>query len=623
MCGIAGYLDLEERRPAEREVLGRMTERLRHRGPDASGFFTAEGVGLGFQRLAIIDLEGGHQPMFNEDRSIALVCNGEIFNYKALREELTARGHLLRTRSDVEVLVHLYEEHGADMFTRLNGQFAIALYDLRARRLLLARDHAGVIPLYYTVAGGQLLFASEIKALLAHPAAAARARVDLSGLDQVFLFPGLVSPRTMFEGIHSLEPGHYLDVRPPRVEKVEYWDLIYPEEGEVSHDKPEHAYVEQLREHLERSVALRLQADVPVGFYLSGGLDSSLIASLIRASAPSAERHSFSMTFVDRSISESRYQRLMARHVGSIHHELVFDTGDIAETLGEAVYHSECALKETYNTASLALSRSARQSGVPVILTGEGADELFAGYVGYRFDQAHAAGSARYGLEAALEEEARERLWGDPGLFYERDYHAFSESVRELYSDGVNELLDASGGREHAPVNKERLRNRHLVHQRAYIDWKLRLTDHLVADHGDRMAMANAVEARYPFLDVELVRFSTQVPPSLKVHRLIEKYILKQVAHGLLPDEIIHREKFGFIAPGSPALVRSSHEWVGDMLSYERLRRQGYWNPEVISRLAEQYAAPGFSLNLPFDSDLLIIVLTFNLLLERFGLPDL
>jgi len=621
MCGFAGYINLDAEQRASREVVTRMADKLIHRGPDSDGYFVEDNVALGFRRLSIIDLDGGDQPIYSEDGSVVLLCNGEIYNYRELRKELVEKGHTFRTRSDVEVLAHLYEEEGVEFLNRLNGQFAFVIYDKTRKLLFLARDQMGINPLYYALIDGVLIFASEIKAILEHPLAP-RA-VDLTGLDQVFSFPGLVSPRTMFKGINSLKSGHLMTVENRRPEIKEYWDLDYPLAGELSYDQPESFYVDQLHELFRQSVEYRLQADVPVGFYLSGGLDSSMIGAMINRVSPHGRRHSFSIGFTTREISESRYQRMLADRVESEHHEIIFDWPEISGRFFDMIYHSECPVKETYNTCSMALSEAARNSGVPVILTGEGADELFAGYVGYRFDQFGIRDSQKYDLDAMLEEELREKLWGDRNFFYETDHHAFRETKTAIYSDTVNESYAAFDCLDAPLVNVERLRGRHPVHQRSYLDFKLRLSDHLITDHGDKMALANSVEARYPFLDKAFVDFSKQIPPHLKLNGFKEKYILKRIAEGMIPPEIINREKFGFHAPGSPYLLQQNIEWVNDMLSAERIRRQGYFNPDVIERLKSKYAQKGFKLNLPFENDLLIVVLSFNVFLELFKMPSL
>ena len=622
MCGIAGYIDLTHERRADKEILTGMASTLVHRGPDSDGYDVVGSLGFAFRRLSIIDLMNGAQPIYNEDRSVVMVCNGEIFNYRELRSLLEEKGHVFRSATDVEVLVHLYEEEGPEMLQQLNGQFAFALYDVRRKQLFLARDHFGILPLYYTVVDNVLIFASEIKAILKHPLASRD--VDLTGLDQILSFPGLVSPRTIFKEIRSLKSGHYMLAGIDGVKIVEYWELDYPRIGDVSYDKPDEYYVERLKELFAQAVRYRLQADVPVGFYLSGGLDSSLTAAVIKAeSDPEQTRHSFSILFTDKEISESRYQRMMAQHVGSEHHEILFDWKEIATRLPDMIYHCECPVKETFNTCSMALSEAARRHGVPVVLTGEGADELFAGYVGYRFDQLGLRENKPYNLDTILEDELREKLWGDKDLFYEVDQYPLREIKTALYSSGVNELFEDFECLNHDLIDQERLRGRHLVHQRSYLDFKLRLSDHLLSEHGDRMALANSVEGRYPFLDIDLVEFSREIPPHLKINQFTEKYILKKIAEGLVPPQIINREKFGFRAPGTPYLLQQNVEWINDLLSYERIERQGYFNPVMTERLKKQYSQPGFKLHPHLESDLLMVVLAFGLLLDLFDLPSL
>jgi asparagine synthase (glutamine-hydrolysing) len=622
MCGFAGCIDTLKRGRIEPSVLAAMTNTLTHRGPDSSGFFVRDNVGLGFRRLKIIDPETGEQPLFGEDESNVLVCNGEIYNYLALRDRLAEKGHRFTTRCDVEVLVHLYEDRGPDLLNLINGQFAFAIYDSRRERLLLARDHFGINPLFYTCVDGLFVFASEIKAILAHPQVSRQ--VDLTGLDQVLSFPGLISPVTMFKGIHSLKSGCYLTVEGGEITTIEYWDLNYPRIEDARYPLSESEYIERLSGLLAQSVKYRLQSDVPVGFYLSGGLDSSLIGALIHRMAPAVRRSSFSITFPEKEMAESPYQEMLSSAVGSIHHSVEIDWREIVTRMERMILHCECPVKETYNTCSMALSEAAKRAGITVILTGEGADELFAGYVGYRFDRdrdrsRHQAAD----LEAALEAELREELWGDSSLFYEKDYYAHRDTKSAIYSDALNESLDDFECVRRPLVNKQRIQGRHFIHQRSYLDFKLRLSDHLISDHGDRMAMASSVEARYPFLDIDLVEFATQIPPDLKLRGYTEKYILKRAAEGLIPRQIIQREKFGFHAPGSPYLLANHRDWINDLLSFERIKRQGYFNPAAVQSLMAKYSRDGFRLNLPFQDDLLLIVLTFGIFLDLFKMPSL
>jgi len=620
MCGIAGIFSPERERVIPSDTLSAMRRALHHRGPDEKGEFSDGGVGFGFARLSIIDLATGNQPHYSEDEQIVSVCNGEIYNHRELRMELAERGHAFRTQCDVEVLVHLYEDHGPEFVSRLNGQFAFALYDRRRHRLLLGRDHVGIAPLFYTEAGGDFLFASEIKALLAHPRV--ERRVNLTGLDQVLTFPGPVSPTTLFQNIHALPPGHLLDVEASSRHLRPYWDLVYPEQRGAAEGRPAEFYVDRLEEALVEAVRRRLDADVPVGFYLSGGLDSSLIGALARKLAPNRPLDSFSVTFPYDDIDESPAQRLMARHLATHHHEVVFPPDAILRHLRCAVRAAEAPLKESYNTCSLALSAQVRESGHKVVLTGEGADELFAGYVGYRMDALQARAPRDDSLEELLEEELRRDLWGDGAFFYERDYYRFRELKEGLYSRDAGRLLPQFDCTARAAIDHRRLDGRHPLHQRSYVDCKLRLADHLLADHGDRVCYVNSVEARYPFLDRDVVECARTTPPDLLVRDGSEKWLLREVAKRHLPPAIAGREKFGFVAPGSPYLLAQKVEWIEDLLSPARIRRQNYFDAATIERLRTLHSRGDAKINTTFDTDVLMLVITFGIFLEEFSMPD-
>jgi asparagine synthase (glutamine-hydrolysing) len=618
MCGICGFVKFDEMiSSGDALTIARMNSRLLHRGPDDQGMLLLEHHAFGFTRLSIIGLSNGMQPIYSEDENIVLVCNGEIFNYIELREELKKKRHVFRTESDVEVIIHLYEDFGIDrLLSMLNGQFAFVLYDKKKNILFCARDQMGIIPLFYTVANRTFIFASEIKAILEHPFV--KREVDLIGLDQVFTFAGLISPRTMFKHIYSLENGHYLIVRNNgEMADKEYWDLIYPE-GEISmNGRSEREYVDELEELFENSIRLRLRSHAPSGFYLSGGLDSSMILMKAGQLMPGICKEAFSIDFVGSDLSESFYQKLISEASNSRLNQRVFLSSDIADRLDYSVYHSECPIKETYNTASLSLSETVREKGIKVILSGEGADELFAGYVGYRFDKMRAINAVN-NKGSTKEDEMRYRLWGDESFFYERNYLDFGLEKKSFYSAALNDSFDEISCLNHFVINKDRLKNRSLLNKRAYVDYKLRLVDHLVSDHGDRMAMANSVEVRYPFLDKDLVDFSTRVPCELKLNDLTEKYILRKMAERFVPEAVCDREKFHFVAPGSPELIQKNTEYVNDLLSYNVIKRQGFFNPDKIERLKATYKQPGFSINAPFENDLLITVITFGMLLNNF-----
>lgn len=636
MCGIAGALDLRERGRVEASVVEAMTEVLTHRGPDSSGLYVeAEGasgggrnVALGARRLSIVDLATGDQPIRNEDGSVVLVCNGEIFNYPAVRRRLEERGHTFRTRTDIEAIVHLYEEHGESLVDHLNGQFAFALWDTARRRLLLARDPFGVAPLYFSVTDGLFVFGSEIKALLVHPAV--ERRVDLVGLDQVLSLPGLVSPRTVFAGVESLPAGHALSLEGGEVRKWRYWDLDYPVEngsgnGTEARSEPEPAaeqeYVEELAEIFERSVARRLQADVPVGVFVSGGLDSSLVAASAVGQAPGEVRDSFSITFDDPGMDEGPFQELMVRALGSRHHPIRFDSADIADRLRRMVRHAECPVRESYNTCALALAEEARGAGVKVVLAGEGADELFGGYPQYRFDAMRdRSGGGAPSLDDLFEEELREKVWGDRELGYEGDLYPLRELKEALYGPDVRGRVDEVDCLAHPLVDTGKLRGRHPLHKRSYLDFKLRLADHLLSDHGDRMVMAHSVEARYPFLDLEVVDFARRLPPAMKLRGMTEKYVVRRMADGRVPQRIVDRQKFGFRAFGSASLLAEAPDWVADLLAPATVRRVGVFDPEAVDRLVARFRRADEDIHPHLETDVLMIVLTFHLLCDTFDL---
>jgi asparagine synthase (glutamine-hydrolysing) len=622
MCGFVGLHTPHDPSLMDPVLLARMTDALAHRGPDDMACYRQPGIALGIRRLAIIDPVGGTQPIFNEDRSIVLVCNGEIYNYRALRADLWRRGHRFRAEVDIEVLVHLYEEYGVGFLDRLEGQFAFALHDERRQLLLLARDPAGIAPLFYVWRRKTLLFASEIKALLEH--SLVERRVDLTGLDQVITLPGPVSPRTLFAGVHSLAPGHYLLVDNGRLVDRAYWDLDYPMAGDV--DPELRPNFDDLESRLRGAVGTRLLADVPVGLLLSGGLDSSLIAAMAsdidQVKGNRVRRNAFSIGFETPEIDESAQQRLVANHVSAVHHQQTFTTIDIEAGLRQAVWHAESPLKESYNTCSLVLSALVRANGVKVVLTGEGADELFGGYVGYRLDSDRSAAD-EFGLDQALERELRDRVWGDPSFFYERDYAAFDEVKGALYSPDLAHCLRDFACTREPIVDHARLSGRHPLHKRSYVDFKLRLADHLLADHGDRVSYANSVEARYPFLDRGVIDWVRNTPPGRLVREGWEKYPLRVVAGRYLPDAIAKRPKFGFVAPSSAVLLQKRVAWVEDYLSPARIKAAGYFNANGVERLKEQYREPGFDLTTTFETDLLMIVLTFEIFRDCFLIPSL
>ncbi|WP_336317611.1 asparagine synthase (glutamine-hydrolyzing) [Streptomyces lavendofoliae] len=619
MCGVFGCVDWGT--GPDPGGLALMAAQLHHRGPDEDGTYTDAHVAFGCKRLSIVDLAGGGQPFFSEDGSVAVVCNGEIFNHRQLRDELAGR-HRFRSQCDVEVIVHLYEERGMELVHALNGQFAFALHDRRRDTVFLARDHFGICPLYYRPTDDGLLFASEIKAIHAGRGGPSPA-LDLTGLDQVLCLPALVPPRTMFEGVRSLRPGHYLQVTPAGATEHEYWDLEYPSARETAERSrsslraSEAEYRERILAALRRAVRARLQADAPIGLYVSGGLDSALVAALAAEAHDGHVSDVFSVGFTDSELDESSYQRLVADRLGYPQHRVEVSADDICRHLERTVWHSETPLRESYNVASLLLAAAARESGTKVVLAGEGSDEFFAGYSGYRFDALRPTPPH----DVPAEERAhRERLWGDPDYGYDLDFRALDRIRNQLYSAELRSSLEefsCTGPAAPPLVDGSRLRGRHRMHQRSYLDVKLRLTDHLLGDHGDRMTMANSVEGRYPFLDLDFVRVAMEVPPDLKLHDFEEKYILKRAARGLVPASVAEREKFPFTAQSSAHLVRAAPEFTGDWLSPGLIKRHGVFDPDEVGRLYDACRDPGHRPSTPLRTDWLMIVLTFTILCEQ------
>lgn len=610
MCGICGIYNLRGKKKIEEGVLDKMLYVIRHRGPDGSQTLVLEQAALGFNRLSFLDLDGGMQPIQNEDKKISMICNGEIYNYKELRDELMAKGHVFRTKTDVEVVLHLYEECGLDFPKRLNGQFAIALYDDRNKQLLLVRDQIGICPLFYTVADDRVLFASEIKAILEYPGV--EQKLNLKAVDQLMNFPGIVSPVTFFDGIYSLQGGHMLQIVPEQeIRDIEYWDLIYSPEEE---DKGEAYYVERLRELLKKAISRRLVADVPIGFYISGGLDSSVVACYIGKYLLNSY-YSFSAEIGEGDLDESRFQKIVKDCVQSSHYSTKVTEEEIWKYLPDVIYHAEAAVKESYDVAAYLLSGLVSRSPAKAVLTGQGSDEFFCGYSGYMVDLFR---NMQKGKMRPEECEVNERLWGDPYFRYERNHPEIRKIHTQIYSADVRSEIDRFSAFAESPINVERVRGLSTQKRRSYIDYKLRLSDHLLGEHGDRMFFSHSVEGRHPFLDAELIDFVTTIPDKYKLKGVNEKYILKKAGEGIVPDEILKRRKFPFQAPGMSAMIKKP---AGiDFLSDELLKKYGIFDAAYVNELKKVYSQEDFRLMGAYEIDYLLIVMTVTMLCECYSL---
>lgn len=611
MCGIAGVFDRSRREPATEEGLRSMLGALRHRGPDEFGVLIDREAGLGSARLSIIDLAGGGQPIPNEDGTLWIVFNGEVFNYIELRAELEAQGHRFRTRTDTEVVLHLYEQHGPRCLERLNGQFAIAIWDSVRRRLFLGRDRLGVRPLFYAEApGGVLLFASEVKSILSDPRA--RAEIDPEAVRQVFLFWAPTSPHTAFKGVLELPPGHFLlaDERGARVER--YWENSFPEEGEGAGAaaRPFEEVVEEFRELLTDACRIRLRADVPVGAYLSGGLDSSAIAAIVRR-ATTNRLVTFSIAFDDARFDESSFQREMAAHLGTEHHVVQATHEDIGRVFPDVVWHAESPMMRTAPAPMFLLSRLVRDRGFKVVLTGEGSDEFLAGYDIFkeakvrRFWAREPHGKARPLL--------LKRLYPDIGGLSESHH----ETLAAFFGDGLADT--GSPWYSHAVRWRNNLRTwRFLAGDaaaqphfdrlegalpRAFGRWghlaraqhleiSIFLSHYLLSSQGDRMGMANSIEGRFPFLDVRVTEFCNRLPPRLKMRALREKHLLKAAAGPWLPARIGSRPKRPYRAPIHRSFFhKGAPDYVRELLGERALAGSGLFRPAAVARLVGKIEA--------------------------------
>jgi asparagine synthase (glutamine-hydrolysing) len=644
MCGIAGMFNVSSGRPAGEKDLRQMLAMIRHRGPDEFGIYLDGPAGLGNARLSIIDLSSGQQPISNEDGTLWIVFNGEIFNYVELRPELESRGHRFATHSDTEVLLHAYEEFGPQCLERLNGQFAFAIWSTRDQTLFMARDRLGVRPLFYTLHQGDLIFGSEIKAILADRRV--RAEIDPAVLDQVFTFWGPLSPRTVFRDIFEIPPGHYLLAREGNIAVKSYWQINFAPAASERPQKSFEEYLEEFSGLLVDAVKIRLRADVPVGAYLSGGLDSSTIASIIR-NFTSNRLDTFSIAFTDVNFDESAFQRRMAGFLGTEHQVVQATHADIGRVFPDVVWHTEVPLMRTAPAPMFLLSKLVRDSGYKVVLTGEGADEFLAGYDIFK--------EAKIRRFWAKEPDSKfrhlllKRLYPDItdlsknatsflAAFFRED---LTQVERPEYSHAVRwrnnrrtcrffspEVRQAAG-RHFDEVLAEQLhpqfREWDPTARAQYLEIKIFLSQYLLSSQGDRMAMANAVEGRFPFLDYRLVEFCNWLPANLKLHGLTEKYLLKKLGRKWLPPEIWQRPKRPYRAPIQRSFFNeTAPDYVGELLSPEKLKQTGLFNPAAVSQLVEK-ARQGKVLGETDDMALVGIISTQLLhhhFVGNFRMPD-
>jgi asparagine synthase (glutamine-hydrolysing) len=621
VCGIAGWAG----RPGERDLLDRMGCALVHRGPDDRGHLLRACVGFAFQRLSIIDVAGGNQPIENEDGSAAIVLNGEIYNHHELRRGLLERGHRLRTRSDVEVVLHLWEEEGEACVERLRGMFALAIWDERERTLFLARDRVGKKPLYHCqLADGTLVFGSEIKAILQHPEV--RRLPDLAAIDHYLTLQYVPSPLTAFQGIRRLAPGHWLRWRDGAVQVRRYWELRYG----PKHVESEAELREELVRLLREAVAIRLESEVPLGAFLSGGVDSSAVVAMAAESSGSRLK-TFSIGFEDAEYDESPYARLVAERFGTEHHELRIGRG-APDLIDDIVWHYDQPFGDSSAIPSFHVARITRPH-VTVVLNGDGGDESFAGYGRYRL-VARAANLYRMPAPirtAALgaARAAVRALGGRGGRIAEyrhrTAYEAYVATLRHLspvrkawlYEHDALRQLPA----EPPPMlaQLEMRRPRDLVDAMLETDVNHYLPDDLLVKM-DVATMAHSLEARSPLLDHRLLEFVARLPSNLKLRGSSSKYLLKRALRGTLPDAVLDRPKMGFGVPLGDWLRTGLRELLQDTLLSERALARGYFRPAALREMVERQLA-GSDVNQRVLWDLLLLELWLRAFIDRAPVP--
>jgi len=608
MCGIAGIVDFNGPAPSE-GLLRKMLGLIRHRGPDAFGIYMDNFAGLAHARLSIIDLSGGDQPIHNEDRSVWIVYNGEVFNYPELRLKLENLGHRFYTQTDTEILVHLYEDEGVGLFNELNGQFALAIWDQRKKQLILGRDRVGIRPLFYHHNEGRLIFGSEIKAIFAD--SHVPRTIDYQALSDIFTCWSTLGSLTPFQNINQLLPGHYglfskegMTIRP-------YWQLPAPAlNGE---NRPLDYWTQELQDLLYDATRIRLRADVPVGSYLSGGVDSTYVSSLVKRSF---NNHlcTFSVRFANGRFDETPFQERAIQDLGTDHQSVRCTDEDIGKDFPQVTWHTESPILRTAPAPLFRLSKLVRDSNYKVVLTGEGADEIFAGYNIFREDRVRRFWARR--PRSKLRPRLLEKLY--PYIFAGGDGRArsylegfFSKNLSQVDLPWYSHMLRwentaqlkkfFSNDLKEKTEKVEEFAERYIatlppdfmewdpLSRAQHTEMKIFLSNYLLCSQGDRMAMAHAVEGRFPFLDHRVMEFAFRVPPSYRLNGLKEKYILKQVAQDFLPHEIIERPKQPYRAPISQCFLGNSpHEYVEELLSESSIRKAGYFDPGRVRKLIEK-----------------------------------
>lgn len=601
MCGIAGFISKEKNLPtAERvSLLDKMCKVITHRGPDEQGTIVKDRAALGMRRLSIIDLKSGQQPIFDCSGNLAIVFNGEIYNYQSLKKDLESRGHKFKTNSDTETIVHAYEEFGADCVQHLRGMFAFAIYDFANESLFIARDRVGKKPLFYSLTEqGNFVFGSELKVLIEHGEISKA--IDLSALDSYLTFGYIPEEFCIFKGVQKLAPGHFLFFKRGELATKKYWDFDYSENYKV---KTEAEYIEVLREKIKEAVKIRLISEVPLGAFLSGGVDSSSIVGMM-SQISDAPVKTFSIGFNEDTFNELKFARVAAKHFKTEHHEFIV-TPDLVEIADDLVWHFDEPFADSSALPTFMVSKMARDF-VTVVLSGDGGDELFAGYTRYVTDK------KRSGLEK-LPRTIRQNLLkplsevlphGAKGknFLYNTSLDAIARYIDsisyfgklkkiELYSNLLKENLNGDFGKAEQIYGEiaKNVSSENATDKLLYLDSKTYLPSDILTKV-DRMTMATSLEARVPLLDHELIEFVTKIPAELKLKGLETKYIFKKAMEGIVPNEILYREKQGFGVPINEWINSQLKDRIQGVLGEKRTLERGYFEPKYIKILLEEHA---------------------------------
>jgi asparagine synthase (glutamine-hydrolysing) len=600
MCGIAGFVTTHESPPAAERaaVLDRMCRIITHRGPDDQGTMINGPAALGMRRLSIIDLSGGHQPISGEDGSVTIVFNGEVYNYRELQQDLEQRGHRFQTHSDTEAIVHAYEEFGTRCVEYLRGMFAFAIWDSKRRELFLARDRVGKKPLYYTLTmRGTLVFGSELKTLLQHPEVSAE--IDPTALDAYLTLGYVPDPLCILRGIHKLPPAHVLTFANNEVSVTQYWDFPFEQDDTASRSADD--YLEELRALLDEAVRIRLIADVPLGAFLSGGVDSSAVVGLMTRHSERPVK-TFSIGFNEDSYDELKYARIAAEHFGTEHHEFIV-TPDICQVVDELAWHFDEPFADPSALPTYMVSKLAREH-VTVALSGDGGDELFAGYTRYLVDQQRAGfervpRAVRAGLLRPISQRLPHSAWG-------RNYlHNVSLDSVDRFLDSVSVFTNLTKRALYKPEFRAQLQNEEYSSQRfrslaervrtgdpldvlLYLDSKTYLPGDILTKV-DRMSMAVSLEARAPLLDHKLIEFVARIPAALKLRGTETKHIFKRAIADFVPPEILHRAKQGFGVPIQQWINEQLRQQIHDTLTDSTARQRGYLDPRYVTQLLSEH----------------------------------